>query len=310
MAVTTTTQWSSAVLINYVTSEVRTLEPQLRLAQLGLKRDVPKGFHQLAFPQTNQIATSSVSTIAEGINPVSVTWGSTAYTSGITQYGLVVQVSDITVRNSAIEVLDAAIRQVRLAVVRQIDNGLQTTVTGGTNGVLYGGAKASRAALGAADVIDVQQFTKAIRDLRQVNSAGLDPMDGGFYGAVGHPNQTFDLFTNTGAGGFQDVGRYTSVDDLRAGKVGDFRGARVLESANVQTFSSTVTVYPMMFVGNESFGWGYFQDVTPEIVSSPDSNNALFLYTSIGAKAGIGSTRFEDTSSAYRIVRLETAVTA
>lgn len=87
MAVTVTTDWASAVLINYVTSEIRTLEPMLQLAKLGVKRDVPKGFHQLAFPQTSKIASSSVSTISEGINPVAVTWGSTAYTSGITQYG-------------------------------------------------------------------------------------------------------------------------------------------------------------------------------------------------------------------------------
>ena len=151
LAVTTTTQWASGVLINYVTSEIRTLEPDLQLARLGVKRDVPKGFHQLAFPQTNKIATSSVSTIAEGIDPVSVTWGSTAYTSGVTQYGLVVEVSDITVRNSAIEVLDAAIRQVKASVSRQIDNGLQTTVTGGTNGVLYGGGKGSRGRRGARE---------------------------------------------------------------------------------------------------------------------------------------------------------------
>ena len=125
-----------------------------------------------------------------------------------------------------------------------------------------------------------------------------------------HPNQEYDLFVNTGAGGFQDVGRYTSVDDLRAGKVGNFRGARVLSSANVQTFASTVTVYPAMFLGDESFGWGYFQQLTPSIVSTADSNNGLFLYTSIGAKAGIGSTRFNDGANTYRIVRLETSVSA
>ena len=310
MAVTTTSQWSSDVLINYVTAEVRTLEPMLQLARLGVQRDVPKGFHQVTFPQTNQIATSSVSTITEGVDPSSVTWGSTAYSSGITQYGLVVQISDVTVRNSAIETVDAAIRQVKFSVARRIDNGLQTTVTGGSNGILYGGAKASRAALAAGDVIDVAQFTKGVRNLRQSNSAGLNPMGDGYYGVVMHPLQEYDLFTNTGAGGFLDVGRYTSVDDLRQGKVGQFRGARVLSSANVQTFSSTVTVYPAMFLGDESFGWGYFQPLTPNIVSTADSNNPLFVYTTVGAKAGIGSTRFDDGTNTYRIVRLETSVSA
>ena len=173
--------------------------------------------------------------------------------------------------------------------------------------MLYGGNKGSRAAVGAADVLDVAQFTKAVRGLRSNN---VMPFVQGLYAAVSHPQQNYDLFINTGAGGFLDVGRYTSVDDLRLGKVGDFRGVRILESANIQTFSSTVTVYPMIVVGDESFGWGYFQPLTPEIVSSPDSNNALFLYTSIGAKAGIGSTRFNDGASTYRISRIETSVSS
>jgi len=310
MAVTTTSAWAAGVLINYVTAEVRTLEPILQLTRLGAQRDVPKGFHQLTFPQTSQIATASVSTIAEGVNPASTTWGSTSYSSGISQYGLLVQVSDVLVRNSAIEVIDAAVRQVKFALARQIDNALQTTVVGGTNGVLYAGGKTSRANLAAGDLVDTVTYLKAIRNLRTTNSAGLMPMFGDLYAAVAHPNQTYDLMNNTNAGSYSDLGRYTSVDNLIKGTVGDFRGARILESANVQTFSSTVTVYPMMFLGHESFGWGWFQAPTPEIVTSPDSNNALFLYTSIGAKAGIGSTRFEDTSSAYRIVRYETAVSS
>lgn len=311
MAITTTSAWSSDVLINYVTAEVRTLEPMLHLTRLGVQRDVPKGYHQLAFPQTSRIATSSVSTISESVDPTAVTWGSTAYTSGITQYGLIVQVSDVLVRNSAIEVIDAAIRQVKFALSRKIDNALQTTVTGGTYGHLYAGGKSARTELGAGDIIDTVTYTKAIRNLAGINSAGLMPFEGSYYAVVMHPNAEFDLMSNTGAGGWLDVGRYASVDELKKGAIGDFRGGRILRSANVQTSTSNVTVYHNMFLGHESFGWGYFQPITPEMVTTPDSNNALMLYTSIGAKAGIGSTRFEDAStSSYRIVDLESAVTS
>lgn len=95
MAVTLRSDWSAQVLINYITAEVRTLEPELQLANLGVKRDVPKGFNVLAFPQTNQIATTSVSTVSEGIDPVAVTWGSTAYTSTATQYGKLCRIKTI-----------------------------------------------------------------------------------------------------------------------------------------------------------------------------------------------------------------------
>lgn len=310
--VTTTTQWASAVLINYVTSEVRTLEPELQLANLGLRKDVPTGFNQLAFPQTSKIATSNVSSITEGTDPSAYQWGSTAYTAGITQYGLIVQTSDVLVRNSAIEVVDAAVRQVKDAVIRQIDNSLQTTVGGGTNGVVYAGGKSSRSTLAAGDVLDTTTYTKAIKLLKQPSSGepGVKPWKGGFRAFVTHTYTEYDLMLNTGSGGWTDVGRYTSAQDLIEGKMGNFRGGRVLVSENIQTYSSTVTVYPSFVLGAESFGWGYFQPLTPYLVTTPDSNNPLNLYTSIGAKCGIGSTRFDDSSTVYRIVRVESAASS
>ena len=308
MAITTTSTWSSQLLINYVTSIVRHLEPELQFAKLGVKKDVPQGFATLAFPQSRQVATSSVGTISEGTNPSATTWNSDAYTSGITQYGLLIQVTDVLVRNSAIEVVDNCALEVKYAMARQLDNALQTTVNGSSNGVLYAGGKASRAALGSGDLVDTVTYTKAIKNLAGVNGNGLKPFVGGFYAVICHTAQEFDLMSNTSQGGWIDVGRYTSVNDLVAGRVGDFRGGRVMRSPNVQTFSSTVTVYPMTFIGSQSFGWGFFQPITPIIVTSPDSNNPLNLYTSIGAKFGLGSTRFEDSSTSYRIARLESAV--
>lgn len=313
MTLTTTSTWSSQLLINYITSIIRHLEPELQFAKLGVVKNVPKGFATLAFPQSRQISTSSVSNITnggEGINPTAVGWNSDAYTSSATQYGIVIQVTDLLVRNSAIEVVDNGSMEVKYALARQLDNALQTTVNGSSNGVLYAGGKTSRAALGVGDIIDTTTYTRGIRNLAGVNGNGLQPFVGGFYACVAHPNQEFDLMSNTSAGGWLDTGRYTSVDQLLEGRLGDFRGGRMMRSANVQTFSSTVTVYPFTIVGLQSFGWGFFQPITPYLVTSPDSNNPLNLYTSIGGKFGLGSTRFEDSSTSYRIIRIESAVSA
>jgi len=313
VTLTTTSTWSANLLINYVTSIVRHLEPELQFSKLGVKRDVPQGFATLAFPQSRQIATSSVTNITnngEGVNPTAVAWNSDAYTSSATQYGLVIQVTDLLVRNSALEVVDNCAMEVKYALSRQLDNALQTTVNGSSYGIIYAGGKASRAALGAGDIVDTVSYTKAIRNLAGVNNNGLRPFTGGFYAVICHPNQEFDLMSSTGAGGWLDTGRYTSAAQLLEGRMGDFRGGRVMRSPNVQTFASTVTVYPMTFIGMESFGWGFFQPITPYIVTSPDSNNPLNVYTSIGGKFGLGSTRFEDATASYRIARIESAVTA
>ena len=117
-----------------------------------------------------------------------------------------------------------------------------------------------------------------------------------------------DLMSTTATGSWLDAGRYTSVDDILVGQMKEFRGVRYLESAYQNYFASTVSVFPTTLVGDRSFGWGYFQQPTPILVTTPDSNNPLNLYTSIGGKVSLGVTRFEDTLGTQRIRRIEAAI--
>lgn len=349
---------TSELLVSYLTDEIRTLEPDLQYARLGVRRDAPKGFDRILFPQTNQVpvkinvnvnssvtsfgsyvgggtggsvaaggnasvegqaniapgapvsSTAGVAAIVEGTNPTSVTWGATSYGSGPFQYGILIQVSDLLVHNSAIEVVDACARQVREAMARLVDTVIQTVVNSGVNGVIYAGGKTSRTGLAAGDVATQTEMVKAVRNLRSSNGAGVKGFEGRYYVAVVHPNVMADLMTNSQTGAWQDMARYSSVDDVRAGKMGDFRGIRYLESGYQNYFNSTTTVYPTTLVGDQSFGWGYFQQPTPILVTTPDSNNPLNLFTSIGGKVTLGVTRFEDKPWVYRVVRVESAATA
>lgn len=314
MGITTTSNAAAATLINYVTAEIKVLEPLLQFAKLGVHRDIPKGFDQLTFPQGNTIQTTSVTTIAssssrttEGTNPPATTWGTTAYSSGYTQYGIVVQLSDILMRNSAFELVQSCLREVKASLARQIDNYIQNVVNAGTN-VGYSGGKSSRATLAAGDLISIPDYTYGINKLRVAASAtgvaaGLMPFMNGKYAVIAHPNIENDFMNNTGAGAWLDLSRYNQTDRLESGHVNGFRGGIMMTSANVQTFSSNVTVYPTTFIGLESFGWGYFQVPTPIIVTTPDNYNPLNVYASLGAKAAIAATRFEES----RIFRLESA---
>lgn len=357
----------SELLVAYISEEIKVLEPELRYATLGKRRDAPKGFDRILFPQTNQLpvkvnvntgpstgsitsggsvvgggiggsvfagsgtllpsvggisgggdgnvndpvsSSFGVAAITEGTNPTAVTWGATSYGTGPFQYGILVQVSDLLVHNSAIEVVDACTMQVRNSLARLVDTMLQTVVNAGVNGVIYAGGKTSRTGLGAGDTITQNEMTKSVRNLRSANAAGLKPFEGKYYVGVIHPFVMADLMSNSGSGSWIDVGRYTSVSDLREGKMGDFRGVRYLDTAYQNAFNSTVTVFPTTVLGEDSFGWGYFQQPTPILVTTPDSNNPLNLYTSIGGKVTLGATRFEDMVATQRIVRVESAASA
>ena len=252
-------------------------------------------------------STSGVAAILEGTNPTAVTWGATSYGSGPFQFGILIQVSDLLVHNSAIEVVDSCARQVRESMARLVDTVIQTVVNAGTNGVIYAGGKTSRTGLASGDILTQTEMIKGVRNMRAANAAGVKAFEGKYYVAVIHPNVMADLMSNSQTGAWQDMARYSSVDDVRAGKMGDFRGIRYLESAYQNYYNSTTAVYPTTLIGDQSFGWGYFQQPTPILVTTPDSNNPLNLFTSIGGKVTLGVTRFEDKPWVYRVVRTESA---
>lgn len=344
---------TSALLVSYINGKLDVLEPDLKYATLGLRRDVPQGYDRILFPQSNQLpvkintsmvtvggpggfagggsvwgagasiqggaaatapgfpvsSTEGVAAITEGTNPTAITWGATSYSSGPAQYGILVQITDLLVRNSAIETIDEASMQVRNALARLVDTVLQTVVNAGTNGVIYAGGKTSRASLGAGDTAVTSDIVKGTTYLRASNAAGLTPFDGSYYIMIVHPNVMGDLMSQTATGGWSDMARYTSVEDVKKGQYGSFRGVRAMEYPYQNYFNSTVPVLPTTLLGERSFGWGYFQQPQAILTTTADSNNPLNLYKSIAGKVTLGATRFEDQVGYVRIIRYESAFT-
>ena len=345
---------TSELLQGFITEEIKMLEPDLQYAKLGTRRDAPKGWDRIVFPQTNQLPVKinvsmltvggpgiggagsvwgagasiiggnpnsvaggfpvssvvGVAAITEGTNPTSITWGANSFSTGPAQYGILVQVTDLLVHNSAIEVIGSATRQVRNALSRMVDTAIQTVVNAGANGVIYSGAKTTRASLGSGDLLVQSDVNRGLQYLRSSNAAGLQPFEGGYYAAIIHPATAMDLMSNTNTGSYTDIGRYTSVEEMRLGKLGSFRGVRFMETAWQNYYNSTVPVMPTTLIGQDSFGWGYFQEPTAILTATPDSNNPLNLFSSIGGKVTLGVTRFNDTLGYPRVVRIESAFTA
>lgn len=349
---------TSELLTGYITDIIRVLEPELQYAKLGTRRDAPKGFDRIVFPQPNQLPVKinismvtvggpglstgttgsvwgagtsllsgdpnsitgvgghpvssvvGVAAITEGTNPTAITWGASSFSTGPAQYGILVQVSDLLVRNSALEVIQNATREVRASLARMVDDVIQAVVNAGSAGVIYAGGKTARASLGAGDLITQADVTKAVTYARSSNAAGLKPFEGNLFGVIIHPAVMGDLMSNTATGSWIDAARYTSPDDIISGKMTGYRGAKFLETAWQNYFNSTVPVMPTTLIGQDSFGWGYFQEPTAILTTSADSNNPLNLYSGIGGKVTLGVTRFNDSPGAPRIFRIESAFTA
>lgn len=78
---------TSDLLLNYITDYLANLEPNLEFAKFGMKRDIPKGYDRLAFPQLAQYVTASAGSLTEGTNPTVYATTATTYNGSITQYG-------------------------------------------------------------------------------------------------------------------------------------------------------------------------------------------------------------------------------
>ena len=114
----------------------------------------------------------------------------------------------------------------------------------------------------------------------------------------------------TASGSWSDMARYSDVEGVKKGQYGSFRGVRALEYPYQNYYTSTVNVFPTTFLGEKSFGWGYFQQPQAILTTTADSNNPLNLFKSIAGKVALGATRFEDVAGYIRIVRYETAFTS
>ncbi len=73
---------TSELLVSYISDEIKVLEPNLQYARLGKRRDAPKGYDRIVFPQTNQIPVKiNVSMVTVG-GPGSMAGGGSVWGAG------------------------------------------------------------------------------------------------------------------------------------------------------------------------------------------------------------------------------------
>lgn len=310
MATTTTSNISTgqtALGIYYDRMVVESLQPYLYFEQFGVVEQVPEGNYTSRFFLANAIATSNVVTLTEGTAPTSIAISVATVDRTPTQYGVNVELTDLVTLTAAFSVIDLSINEVAKAVARKIDSVIQTVVNAGTN-VIYAGGKTSRAALGSGDLLDSTLILKAAQKLRK-NSAPEMP-GGGFFGIL-DPEVAHDLKSNTSAGQWIDVHKYSQPENIFRGEIGSIAGVRLVETPNIDTFTSTVTVHPVTVGGAGAYRIAYWlPGKVQTYVLHPEQNlsvsNPLGQKGSVGAKVNMAVVRTQEE----RLVRIECAATA
>ena len=107
----------------------------------------------------------------------------------------------------------------------------------------------------ASDIITPAFVQKMYNKLRR---ASIQPLTGGTYVAVAHPDVMYDLKAATAANSWTQVQQYTDAMSVFKNEVGMYGGFRWVESANVSinadAGSSAVDTYHTSFLGYNALG--------------------------------------------------------
>lgn len=164
--------------------------------------------------------------LIEGVIPAGKQFGQTSVTASVDQFGMYVTVSDILDLHAVDDVIVGAAEELGASAGSTQDTLTRNALLTGTN-VLYAGGRTSRAAVGAADVLDVTLVNRAYTKLRKMNT----PTVNGKYIAVIHPSVAYDLREDAD---WIDVHKYASAAEIYNGEIGELHNVRFVVSPNAK----------------------------------------------------------------------------
>jgi len=270
---------------------------------MGEKPMVDNGIGTVSWAKASKLSvTAATATLTEGVVPNSTAFTYTVITTTPTQYGIYVEVSDRLLKAAPTKILADAGKEVGNNMARIVDQVIQTEIMAGSN-VLYSdvSTNAVRTGIATNDLITSSLIRKAHTKLQSVDA----PQVGGYYVAVAHPFVVGDLQSEA-SGSWLEFNKYTTPDKLFKGEIGALYGVRFVVSSNVQTFTSTTTVYPTLVMGAGAYGvteWSSLETIYKPLGSGADPLNQV---ASVGAKVDFSAKRLQENA----LLRLETAATA
>lgn len=215
------------------------LKKALRFADLCEKRRLPNrsGLVSQLFryiPFAANTTAGSQGTIGTGIAPTSETVSVT-----LSQYFDFVNFSDLYIETIIDDSVAAVAGEMGYRAGLTVDTLIRTEFDGGS-------ATTSTALVGSN--LSAQDYRKMVQLLRGTD---VKPASGGDFLSLGHPYVLYDLISDTSAGGFIDVSKYTenSVNKLFEGdELGKLAGVRIGQSTNVGTSGSGATTKYWVYV--------------------------------------------------------------
>ena len=246
-------------------------EPNLRFYDMWEKPARPAGYNTLAWTRCNKLTvTPTNATLTEWVTPDDTAITFTTISLTANQYGMYAIITDILEDVSPVPMVSEALKVIGQNMARIIDQVIQGVLAAGTN-VIYPGTISARANITASDLMTATLLAKANAFL----STKAAPVFWDGYIACMHPNIIFDLQTGTATWAFMDLSKYTEAGraQLVKGEIGKIFNVRVVSSPFIQTFASTVTVYPTYVMWKGAYGVADLQGLRSYMVGDGASKS-------------------------------------
>lgn len=196
------------------------------------------------------------------------------------QRGRLVGINDVSLKMSPHELMGEAAERVAFDALSTVDASIAAAVNASTDGLTL---TIAGAGLVAADVR---------KWVAQMKAAEIPPFPDGFYVAMVHPNVTYDLQSDTSIGGWLEVSKYATPENMLNGEIGRLYGVRFVESTVGTINVGATDTYNSVVFGPDYYAFGDLQTIETYMVrpggdhSDPLAQKALVGYKGMwGAKA-------------------------
>lgn len=284
---TSSASLSAKMAVYYDKLMLSRLRKTLVVHQFGESRNLPANSGNIVqwFRRTDLAANTTA--LTEGTVPTAIGLSATSVSAQLAQYGDFTQTSDLISMTSIDDEIEAAVDILSYRAALTVDTLDRNVLDAGTN-IQYANAKAALSAVAVGDVLTGLEVRKAARNLR---ASDVAPAQGQDYVAVVHPNNAYDLQSDTATGGWNEANTYVTNENRLNGELGKLYGVRFFLSTNVSFVttgtSGSAAVYSTHFMGKGAFGVVNFDGGVHTYVKKSgeqDTSNPLNQFATVGYK--------------------------
>lgn len=278
------------------------LTPQLRFADMGIKKPLPKNSGTLVkFRRMNKITTTPPMTSAavvalqltENTNPAEFTFGTTEITVEPKTYGRWGKFSAELNMKTINPFMDEAKDELADDAALVLDS-ISRIACNGNVTAQYAGAAVSLITVAAGMTLLASELREAVFTLRDASVPGYE---NDLYKGLITPAGHFNLQSDSAVGSWIDVMKYSKPEDLMRGEVGQLYGIRLAVSQNTGVSAAGgaagINVFHAYIFGKESFGMvdlsGERTRLFTKTPSAGDTSNPLDMFSTAGWKAQTAS---------------------